>query len=371
MSDRCVQIQVDASFEADIRGEARPGTQDRTRSDRAASTDRGGRVNEGHSTETGRGQSLVDHPTDATVPDTDDESPPPWIGVGRRTEVGEPESAQQFVIDVAVVDETQQIDTGVEFVQCVDDVDAFPAEATGADDHQWAGFWRDAHVRNVLSQIVASRWIGSGTLKRLFDVVIAGGALVALSPVTAIVALVVRVRLGSPVIFRQARAGRHGASIDVPKFRSMTDERDADGELLPDAVRLTPFGSKLRATSLDELPQLWTIVKGDMSLIGPRPLPVAYRDRYDERQRRRLDARPGLTGWAQVHGRNTVDWAERFELDVWYVDHASIRLDLSIIRRTVAMVLRRDGVSADGEATMSEFMGSSTPNSTDGQDVRE
>jgi sugar transferase EpsL len=202
---------------------------------------------------------------------------------------------------------------------------------------------------------VASRWIESGTLKRLVDVAVAGLALVVLAPAGPLVALAVRVRLGSPVLFRQNRAGRHGVSIAVPKFRSMTDERDADGELLPDDVRLTSFGRKLRATSLDELPQLWTILKGDMSLVGPRPLPVVYVDR---RQRRRLEARPGLTGWAQVHGRNAVGWAERLEFDVWYVENASLRLDLTVARRTVAMVLRRDGVSADGEATMSEFMGS-------------
>ncbi len=181
--------------------------------------------------------------------------------------------------------------------------------------------------------------------------------MIALAPVAIVVAVMVRIRLGSPVLFRQTRAGQHGAPISVPKFRSMSDERRADGTLLPDEQRLTVFGKRLRATSLDELPQLWTVLRGDMSLVGPRPLPTAYVDRYDERQRRRLEARPGLTGWAQIHGRNAVDWPERLELDVWYVDHASCRVDVNVLRRTVGMVVRREGVSAEGETTMTEFLG--------------
>jgi lipopolysaccharide/colanic/teichoic acid biosynthesis glycosyltransferase len=204
---------------------------------------------------------------------------------------------------------------------------------------------------------VATAWIEKGRLKRLVDLAIAAPALVTLAPLTLIVAIAVRLRLGAPVLFRQERAGRGGRPVTVPKFRSMTDDRDEHGELLPDADRLTAFGRRLRSTSLDELPQLWTIVRGDMSLIGPRPLPTAYVGRYSDRQRRRLEARPGLTGWAQVHGRNAVDWPERLEYDVWYVEHASWRVDLEILRRTISMVLRRDGVSADGEATMSEFTG--------------
>lgn len=194
-------------------------------------------------------------------------------------------------------------------------------------------------------------------MKRLLDLAIAGPALLMLAPLTLVVAIAVRLRLGTPVLFRQERAGRGGQPVTVPKFRSMTDDRDEQGQLLPDAERLTAFGRRLRSTSLDELPQLWSIVRGDMSLIGPRPLPTAYVDRYSDRQRRRLEARPGLTGWAQVHGRNAVDWPERLEYDVWYVEHASWRVDLEVLRRTVAMVLRRDGVAADGEATMTEFTG--------------
>ena len=205
---------------------------------------------------------------------------------------------------------------------------------------------------------MATAWIEKGRLKRLVDLVIAGPAMVLLAPVTMVVALTVRLRLGAPVMFHQDRAGLGGQPVRIPKFRSMTDGRDADGELLPDAERLTSFGRRLRSTSLDELPQLWTIVRGDMSLVGPRPLPTAYTDRYSDRQRRRLEARPGLTGWAQVHGRNTVDWPERLEHDVWYVENASWRVDMEVIRRTVSMVLRRDGVAADGEATMTEFVGS-------------
>ncbi|MFW2334722.1 sugar transferase [Ilumatobacter sp.] len=204
---------------------------------------------------------------------------------------------------------------------------------------------------------MTTRWISSGRAKRAIDLMLAIPALVVLAPVSAVVACLVRLRLGSPVLFRQERAGRDAAPIRVPKFRSMTDARGPDGELLPDADRLTPFGVLLRSTSLDELPQLWTVVKGDMSLVGPRPLPMVYVDRYSERQRRRLDARPGITGWAQVNGRNATSWPERLEHDVWYVEHASPRVDLRILVLTVRTALRRDGVAAEGHVTMREFMG--------------
>ena len=199
-------------------------------------------------------------------------------------------------------------------------------------------------------------WIDS-TTKRAIDVVLAGAALVLTSPLIALTALAVRRQLGSPVLYRQARAGRHGETFEVVKFRSMSDATGPDGALLPDEQRLGRFGAALRASSLDELPQLWNVVNGHMSLIGPRPLPVAYVERYSERQRRRLDARPGITGWAQIHGRNTVDWPERLELDVEYVERASPALDLRILWRTVTMVLGRRGVVADGHVTMHEFTG--------------
>ena len=195
--------------------------------------------------------------------------------------------------------------------------------------------------------------------KRALDLVIAGSALVALAPVAVLVAVAVRLRLGSPVVFRQQRAGVGGRPIDVAKFRSMTDARGSDGELLPDHDRLTAFGSRLRSSSLDELPQLWAIVRGDMSLVGPRPLPLAYVERYSPRQRRRLEAVPGITGWAQINGRNAVEWSERLELDVWYVENRSLRLDLQILARTVRVVFARSGVSADGHVTMREFTGNS------------
>ena len=199
-------------------------------------------------------------------------------------------------------------------------------------------------------------WIDS-TGKRVFDVAVACGALLLTSPLIAATAATVRLQLGSPVLFRQARAGRHGEPFDVVKFRSMSDATDDDGNPLPDGERLGRFGALLRASSLDELPQLWNVVTGHMSLIGPRPLPVAYVERYSERQRRRLDARPGITGWAQIHGRNTVDWPERLELDVEYVERASPAFDLQILWRTLGMVLGRRGVSASGHATMHEFTG--------------
>lgn len=204
---------------------------------------------------------------------------------------------------------------------------------------------------------MASAWITEGRAKRAIDLLIAVPALVVLAPVTGLVAATVRLRLGSPVLFRQERAGRDATPIDVPKFRSMTDERDEHGDLLPDADRLSPFGARLRASSLDELPQLWSVVRGDMSLVGPRPLPMVYVDRYDSEQRRRLQTRPGITGWAQVNGRNATSWPERLANDVWYVDHASLRLDMRILALTVRTALRRHGVAAEGHVTMPEFTG--------------
>ncbi len=194
-------------------------------------------------------------------------------------------------------------------------------------------------------------------LGRIVDVVGAAVGLVVLAPVLAVVALLVRLRLGSPVLFRQERAGLRGRTFELVKFRSMTDARGPDGELLPDADRLPPFGSWLRATSLDELPELWCVLRGDMALVGPRPLPTSYLDRYSPTQARRHEVRPGITGWAQVNGRNATAWPDRLAMDVWYVDHRSLRLDLRILWRTVAAVVRRDGISAEGEATMAEFRG--------------
>ena len=201
-----------------------------------------------------------------------------------------------------------------------------------------------------------NRWLHS-PIKRVLDVTIAGAALIVLSPLFAAIAIAVRFRLGSPVLYRQRRSGRNGAPIDVVKFRSMTDARSADGALLDDAERLTSFGRRLRSTSLDELPQLWTVLRGDMSIVGPRPLPTTYDGRYSPEQHRRLDATPGITGWAQVQGRNSIDWSTKLAHDVWYVDHASLRVDLAIIGRTLKSVVAREGVSSDGHATMPEFLG--------------
>jgi len=197
---------------------------------------------------------------------------------------------------------------------------------------------------------------GTG-IKRAFDVAAAAVGLVVLSPVLAGVALAVRLRLGAPVLFRQERPGLHGRPFTMLKFRTMTDARDAAGRLLPDAERLTPLGRLLRSTSLDELPELWNVLRGDMSLVGPRPLLVRYLDRYTPEQARRHEVRPGLTGWAQVNGRNALTWEEKFALDVWYVDHASLALDLKILLLTLRRVLAREGISAAGEATMPEFTG--------------
>jgi lipopolysaccharide/colanic/teichoic acid biosynthesis glycosyltransferase len=201
-----------------------------------------------------------------------------------------------------------------------------------------------------------TRWI-DGRAKRCIDVVVGSSVLVLTSPLLLVAAGAVRVRLGSPVLIRQQRAGRDGRPILVPKLRSMSNDRDRQGRLLPDDQRTTRFGRVLRASSLDELPQLWSVVVGDMSLAGPRPLPMEYVPRYGPVHAQRLTVRPGVTGWAQVHGRNAMSWRERLDFDVWYVEHASFRVDLQILWRTFGTVFRRRGVSAVGHVTMPEFLG--------------
>ena len=194
-------------------------------------------------------------------------------------------------------------------------------------------------------------------VKRLFDVAVAMALLVVLAPVMLVVAGLVRWRMGAPVLFRQARPGRRGAPIEVLKFRTMAQATDAAGEPLPDAQRLTPLGATLRRLSLDELPQLLNVLKGDMSLVGPRPLLMEYLPLYSPRQARRHEVRPGITGWAQVNGRNALDWQERLEMDAWYVEHRSFALDLKILWLTVARVASGSGVTQEGEATMRKFTG--------------
>jgi lipopolysaccharide/colanic/teichoic acid biosynthesis glycosyltransferase len=194
-------------------------------------------------------------------------------------------------------------------------------------------------------------------MKRIFDVIVSSIALVLLSPILMLVAGVAYFKLGKPVLFRQIRPGRNGRPFRMIKFRTMRNAADAQGRPLPDAERLTPFGRLLRSTSLDELPELWNVFKGDMSLVGPRPLLMEYLPHYDARQARRHQVRPGITGWAQVNGRNAITWEEKFELDVWYVDHHSLWLDIKIIFMTIKKVLVRDGINAEGEATTTKFRG--------------
>jgi lipopolysaccharide/colanic/teichoic acid biosynthesis glycosyltransferase len=194
--------------------------------------------------------------------------------------------------------------------------------------------------------------------KPLLDRTAAATGLVVLSPVLGAVALLVRTKLGSPVLFRQTRPGLGGEPFEMVKFRTMTDARGPDGALLPDAERLTPLGRFLRGSSLDELPELWNVVRGEMSLVGPRPLLMRYLDRYTPEQARRHEVRPGITGLAQVYGRNAIGWDEKLAYDVSYVDRVSLGLDLRILLRTVLQVVRRDGISAEAHATMPEFTGS-------------
>ncbi len=194
-------------------------------------------------------------------------------------------------------------------------------------------------------------------MKRLFDLLLSFGLLLVLALPLLLLWVLVRRKLGSPVLFRQIRPGQHGRPFMMVKFRTMTDECGADGELLPDAQRLTALGRFLRASSLDELPELWNVLRGEMSLVGPRPLLMEYLPLYSPEQARRHEVRPGITGWAQVNGRNALSWEERFKLDVWYVDHRSVGLDLRILWLTVRKVIVREGISAQGEATMPRFTG--------------
>lgn len=194
-------------------------------------------------------------------------------------------------------------------------------------------------------------------MKRLIDILATSAGLLLLSPALLVLALLIALRLGRPVFFMQTRPGLHGKPFRMHKFRSMTSACDSKGNLLPDEQRLTPFGQRLRSTSLDELPGLWAVLKGDMSLVGPRPLLMEYLPLYTPEQARRHDVRPGITGWAQVNGRNAISWEEKFALDVWYVDNQSLWLDIKILLLTVKKVFVREGISAAGEATMSKFIG--------------
>ena len=196
-------------------------------------------------------------------------------------------------------------------------------------------------------------------VKRAIDLILSATALLLLAPILSIVAIMIRRKLGRPVLFAQVRPGLNGAPFRMVKFRTMTDARDADGNLLPDTDRLPPFGRWLRATSLDELPELWNVLKGEMSLVGPRPLLMQYLPLYSAEQARRHLVKPGLTGWAQINGRNALTWDEKFVLDSWYVDNRGLWLDVKILCMTVIKVVRRDGISAEGETTMPAFEGCS------------
>lgn len=200
--------------------------------------------------------------------------------------------------------------------------------------------------------------IGEIRVKRLFDLAASMALSILLSPLLAVLAAMIRIKLGTPIFFIQTRPGLYGKPFNLMKFRTMTDAKDAGGVLLPDAQRLTTFGRFLRGSSIDELPELLNVLKGDMSLVGPRPLLMQYLDRYTPEQARRHEVRPGITGWAQVNGRNAITWEEKFKLDVWYVDNWSLWLDIKIVWMTIWKILKREGISHPGQATMEEFMGS-------------
>jgi len=202
-------------------------------------------------------------------------------------------------------------------------------------------------------------------MKRSFDIIVSLLTLIILSPIVGVTALLIRSKIGTPVLFKQQRPGFNEKPFYVYKFRSMTDECDEQGELLPDDVRLTSFGKVVRKLSLDELPQLLNVLKGDMSFVGPRPLLMEYLPLYNERQSRRHEVRPGITGWAQVNGRNSISWEDKFELDVWYVENWSFWLDIKILFMTVLKVFKSEGISQDGQATMTKFEGNSASSSED------
>lgn len=202
-------------------------------------------------------------------------------------------------------------------------------------------------------------------MKRLLDIIIASIALILLSPLYAFVAYKVKKNLGSPVLFRQVRPGLHGKPFEMIKFRTMKDAVDAQGNPLPDSERLTPFGKMLRSTSLDEMPELWNVIKGDMSVVGPRPLLMEYLPLYNEEQAKRHNVRPGMTGHAQVNGRNAISWEEKFKLDTWYVENQSTVLDFKIMLKTVHKVIAKDDISAEGEATMTKFTGTKPESDND------
>lgn len=194
-------------------------------------------------------------------------------------------------------------------------------------------------------------------VKRAIDILIAGSGLVLLSPLLALISLAIRINMGSPIFFSQLRPGRNRTAFRLIKFRTMRDERSDSGDLLPDAQRLTSLGGFLRSSSLDELPQLWNVLSGSLSLVGPRPLLMQYLNRYTPEQARRHEVLPGITGWAQVNGRNALSWEEKFNYDIWYVDHWGLGLDLAILLRTLWHLVRREGISSEGHATMPEFNG--------------
>lgn len=233
-----------------------------------------------------------------------------------------------------------------------------------ADRQSYRASGRKAWTRFGLAKLADDEWLyllptGRRTLrlKRLLDGIAAAVILLACSPLWLVAGLAVRVMLGAPVLFRQERPGLHGRPFTLFKFRTMRETVGEDGMLLPDAQRLSRFGSLLRASSIDELPQLWNVLRGEMSLVGPRPLLMQYLGRYTRQQARRHEVRPGLTGWAQIHGRNALSWERRFALDVWYVDHWSLWLDLKILCATVAKIALRQGIRQEGHATMSEYLG--------------
>ena len=200
----------------------------------------------------------------------------------------------------------------------------------------------------------------SRLIKSLVDRLLAAIALTLLSPFLAILAIAIYLKMGSPVVFSQLRGGKNNSTFTFYKFRTMTDQRDGDGKLLPDMQRLTPLGEFLRQTSLDELPQLWNVLRGDMSLIGPRPFVAAYLERYTPEQARRHAVAPGITGWAQINGRNSISWEEKFQLDLWYIDHWSLWLDLKILIQTVIKVVFKEGIDEDQNTTSTEFMGTAS-----------
>lgn len=355
VADRSVDVNVDVRAATDVGCQARSSGNDATFPEQHVTSDGGLRMDQRLLPAVGFGQSLGDLLAHGAGSDTDDVGDIHPVQDLRRTNEGGSSAAESVEVHLAVVDKADELDDIAHRPLCLDDVEHLATKAPGTDDDDLVQL-----VHRTRRILVTMKGAGAqrSAQKRAFDLALGFSAFIAALPLIAASALAVRVTMGRGVWFRQERAGLDGRPITVLKLRTMSNDRDSSGQLLSDDRRLTRLGRFLRGTSLDELPQLLNVLRGDMALVGPRPLPMAYVERYSPEERRRLDVKPGITGWAQINGRNAISWPEKLRLDVWYVDNTSLRLDLRIVLLTIKTVLTGGGgISAEGHATMPEFTG--------------